>query len=489
MTKIQPYIGTRDFYPDDMEFRNWLFGKLRAVCESYGYLEYQAPILEHLDLYRAKSSEEIVNEQLYSFRDRGKRDVAIRPEMTPTLARMVAARPLQYPRPMRWFSIANFMRYERPGKGRLREFYQLNVDLLGSTAHTADAEILTISIDLLKSLGAKAGDFKLRYSDRRLLDFLMKDLEKEKAREVGRLLDKREKLEPAEFQKSLEAALKDKTDKDDSLRKDPLKDDAIKGDVSKADVSKADVSKDDSSKGAASKNDVLIKRILTFLSGDLATIGKVLGISDNTEVNQSPEDLEGHAREALKTLRDMTSILHNLGYGEYVTFDPGIVRGFDYYTSLVFEINDVHPENKRALFGGGRYDKLLGLFGKEEIPAVGFGMGDVTLEDFVKLHELLPSTTSRSRAIFMAMFSEETKEATIIAASQLREGGIPTELSLDVTKKLAKQFEIAEKKGYEHFVMIGPDEKELGKIKYKNLKTGDQKQLTLNELRSLISAH
>jgi histidyl-tRNA synthetase (EC 6.1.1.21) len=170
MKKFQPYPGTRDFYPNEMFLRNWFFEKQREVCRNYGYEEYSAPILEYTDLYRSKSSEEIVNEQLYTFIDRGNREVSIRPEMTPTLARMIANRDQSYVPPLRWFSIANFMRYERPGKGRLREFYQLNVDLIGSNTVYSDVEILSVAMDILKSYGANEDQFIVRFSHRALLD-------------------------------------------------------------------------------------------------------------------------------------------------------------------------------------------------------------------------------------------------------------------------------------------------------------------------------
>ncbi|MEQ8350726.1 MAG: histidine--tRNA ligase [Leptospiraceae bacterium] len=419
---LKPYPGTRDFYPDDMEFRNWMAEKQRQVCELYGYREYGAPVLEYLDLYLRKSSEEIVSEQLYIFTDRGERKVAIRPEMTPTLARMVSSRPQNYLLPLRWFSIANFMRYERPGRGRLREFYQLNVDLLGSESIAAEVEVLALAADVMKSYGAVASDYVLRFSDRRLLDHSFPELNGDQLRALGRILDKKDKLNLEDFRKTV---------------------DDLGGQWQKKD---------------------LVNRVEEFyeLSLDSAKDNPIL--------------------QHLKKIQDRLS--------EYVSpesfrFDPGIVRGFDYYTGLVFEMNDTHPDNARALFGGGRYDKLLSQFGKESIPAVGFGMGDVTLQDFLEVHKLKPDLSNRS-SLFMTLFSEELTADTEKVAARLRDAGVQVELALDGKRKLGKQFDLAEKKGHSHAGVMGPEELEKGQLRIKNLKTGAQQDLNVDDLDSRL---
>ena len=419
---LKAYPGTRDFYPDDMEFRNWMAEKQRIVCERYGYREYGAPILEYLDLYLRKSSEEIVSEQLYIFTDRGERKVAIRPEMTPTLARMVSSRPQSYLLPLRWFSVANFMRYERPGRGRLREFYQLNVDLLGSESISADVEVLALACDVMKQYGASPSDFVLRFSDRRLLDHAFAELNADQLRELGRLLDKKEKLNPEDFRKSV-----------------------------------------DDLGGAWQKKD-LVHRVESFYELSL----------DSAEGNPILE----HLKEIRDRLSEHVST-------ESFRFDPGIVRGFDYYTGLVFEVNDTHPDNSRALFGGGRYDKLLSQFGKETIPAIGFGMGDVTLQDFLEVHNLRPDLSDRA-SLFLTVFSEEMAGSTEKAAARLRANGLSVELSLDGKRKLGKQFDLAEKKGHSHVGVMGPEELDKGLIRIKNLRTGSQKDLAVVDLNSSV---
>lgn len=419
----KPYIGSRDFFPEDMRFRNWMFDVQRQVAQRYGYQEYGAPLLEPLDLYRAKSSEEIVSEQLYRFVDRGEREVAIRPELTPTLARMVASRLQEEPRPVRWFNIGNFMRYERPGRGRLREFYQLNVDLLGAGSAAADAEVLTLGADILRAYGAGGEHFQIRYSDRRLLDSYFNSVAPEKRRNLGRLIDKRDKTPPAEFQTLLEAECGDPA---------------------------------------------LVKRVYQLFDLKLADLA---GLAATGAIDPA-------AAEFLTGLdRDLAA----RGYGDAAVFDPTIMRGFDYYTGFIFEIYDLHPENNRALFGGGRYDRLLGLFGKEEIPAVGFGMGDVTLENFLRVHNLVPAALQSRNGVFVALMSEDGRGAADELARELRALGVNCEMALEPAKKIGKQFELADRKGRRYVALLGPDEVARGVVRVKDLETGEQFDLTRAE--------
>lgn len=426
----KPYIGTRDFYPEDMAFRSWMFGIQRRVCERYGYVEYSAPTIEPLSLYQAKSSEEIVNEQIYRFTDRGEREVAIRPEMTPTLARMVAAKSAQMIRPLRWYSIGNFMRYERPGRGRLREFFQLNADLIGSASPGADAEILTLAADLLFEYGARKEDFTLRYSDRRLFESYLKNVPVERLRSIGRLLDKREKIGPEEFERQLAVECPDRAE--------------------------------------AQK----VQRYLALEADEL------VGLTEKGELDAAAV---AHLDAVRKLCEEsMPGVLK---------FDPGIVRGFDYYTGLIFEINDNDPENRRALFGGGRYDRLLGLFGKEQIPAVGFGMGDVTLEQFIESRGLKPSGLSDKTGVFVALFSESMRGQCAAIAGELRKQGIQAEVSLDATGKFGKQLELAERKNHRYVLIYGEDEAKKGLVRIKDLKSGEQKDIEKANLVGFLKSH
>lgn len=420
----KPYIGSRDFYPEEMKFRNWMFGVQRQICRQYGYEEYAAPIMEPLSLYQAKSSEEIVGEQIYTFKDRGDRDVAIRPEMTPTLARMVAAKGQNIPRPIRYFSIANFMRYERPGKGRLREFYQLNVDLMGSSSPAADAEIIMLAVDLMKEYGATNGDFRVRFSDRRLLDSYLKKYNDLDLRALGRLLDKKDKIDEEKYREELKEICSD---------------------------------------------EACMDHVNAFLDLTMKDLGEMV----------ERGELERDAAEHLLVVNDL---LVKGGYGESLDFDPGIVRGFDYYTGLIFEIYDNDPENRRALFGGGRYDKLLGLFGNEEIPAVGFGMGDVTLENFIDSHGLKPDHLNRPEGVFLTLFNESMLEENIRLAGELRRAGVPLEMSFEAKGKFGKQLQLAEKKGARYVLIMGEEELQNGVIRVKDLASGEQSDISRTNL-------
>ena len=421
-----PYVGTRDFYPEDMQFRNAMFAVIRSVCESYGYLEYSAPLLEPISLYQSKSSEEIVNDQVYRFTDRGDREVAIRPEMTPTMARMVSARGMELIRPVRWYSIANFMRYERPGKGRLREFYQLNADLLGPATPAADAEILSLLIDILTAFGAKQGDFLLRVSDRRLFDSYVQHTDKEVRRSIGRLLDKREKIGEEAFQEELRRTA----------------------------------------------DGPLVDRVNSFLTIRLEDLEK---LGQKGEIDAA---VGGH-------LSAVSDILSAQGKSAFLSFDPGIVRGFDYYTGLIFEAQDLNPENRRAICGGGRFDRLLGQMGKNELPAVGFGLGDVTLEQFLRSRGFL-ADASPKKGCFFILFPE-SRDASLKIASDLRKAGVLVETSLEPSVKIGKQMEAADKKGRRFVLMMGGDELARGVVRVKDLATGDQTDVKPSDLSSHLN--
>ncbi len=293
------YKGVRDFYPEDMAVQNYIFSVWRSVAEEAGYVEYSASILEYADLYKAKGerNEEIVNEQMYTFTDKGDREVALRPEMTPTLARMIAARRKGLKLPLRWFSIPNCFRYERPQRGRRREHWQLNADVMGIAGIEAEVEIISLAYSIMKKFGAKDEDFEIRINSRKLL-------EEAYGKEMFRLLDKKDKMDKEEF----EAEWNKLSDK-------PFKE-----------------------------------------------------------------------LEPSRDINDLVSALSDKGIK--AVFNSSVARGFDYYTGMVFEVFDTNPDNKRSLFGGGRYDNLLEMFGVEPLPTVGFGMGDVTIRDFLETHGL-----------------------------------------------------------------------------------------------------
>ena len=412
MSKIskKPYIGTRDFFPEDMLLRKWIFDTQRKVCQTYGYLEYSSPLLESLDLYKIKSSEEIVNQQVYSFQDRSKRSLAIRPEMTPSLVRMLSQRRRELTNPTRWFSIANFMRYERPGHGRLREFFQLNVDILGFHSSMANIEILLLLSDILYALGAKSSDFAIHYSDRRLLESYLKIEEEEKFRKIIRLIDKRSKMKKEEFHYALKEYL--------SFEK--------------------------------------IQDIENFFSLDISDL-EVL--AEKGEVS----------KEAVLDLKSLNSYFLKLGRDNILCFDPTLSRGFDYYTGFIFELYDKDKRNQRAILGGGRYDELVSLFGIEPMNALGFGMGDVSLQNFLETHNCIPCHLSETSGVFLCLLDSQFSFECFTLACELRKNGIAVEQSIDTTKKLGKQLEQAEKKNYRYVILLGEEEIQKESLTIKDL--------------------
>lgn len=417
----QPYKGTRDFFPEDMRFREAMFSVMHRVVRQYGFDQIDAPIVEPIDVYLAKTSEEIVGQQIYSFTDRGDRKVAIRPEMTPTVARMVAARFHETPKPIRWYSIPNVWRYEQPGKGRLREHWQLNCDLFGAVSEKlGDLEILSLAVDLLRGYGADASQFRLYLSHRSILNGVLGGelkLPQEKWPAIARIMDKKAKVKPEAYVAMLEA------------------------------------------EGVTA----LQRAELDFF------------LLERVDYLKKKYHLEGASY-----VIELMDELKNLGLDEFVEYDPSVVRGFDYYTGLVFEVFDTHPENRRSLFGGGRYNNLVGAFGKETLNAVGFGMGDVTLEDFLRTHQLL-TEQPRKVDLYIALLDEKLGGHALALARKLRARGLSVEVSLGAGK-LGKQFQEAEKKQIARVIILGEDEAASGVYAVKTLATGDQAKLTAEQI-------
>jgi len=416
------YKGTRDFYPEDMRLRNYIFHVMRKVVESYGYEEYDGPLIEALDLYRAKTGEEIVNRQLYNFIDKGGRQVAIRPEMTPTLARMVAARQRELPRPIRWFSFPNLWRYEQPGRGRLREHWQLNVDIFGVDGWEAELEILQIACDILFAFGADSSMFQVLISHRKILDSFFREvlgIPPDKAQVISRILDKKNKISREEYESEICKVLPEHLD--------------------------------------------AIQKIDSYLSASLDQLQGWKGISV----------------DAILNLKELLKSLEALGLGRVVRFDPSIVRGFDYYTGFVYEIFDTSPENNRSLYGGGRYDNLTGLFSNESLSGTGFGLGDVTLVNFLTVHNLLPQL-GRENVVCIPLLDPQFLLPILQIAQTLRKAGICTEILYNPSHKLGKQIQIAERKGIRFVLLLGERELESGMYSWKDLKTRTQVSLSKN---------
>ena len=412
-----PYKGVRDFYPEDWAQMQSVFDTLRTTLRMHGYEEYNASPLEPAELYESKTSEEIVNEQTFTFSDRGERRVTLRPEMTPTLARMVAAKRRELTFPLRWFSLPNLFRYERPQKGRLREHYQLNVDLLGIADEKADGEIIVIASELLKSFGAFDGDFSIRLNSRALLNAATSALgyTAEESKDYLRLLDRKAKVSAEEFETAR----------------------------------------------------------TPFRKSGMDALELILAGTD-AAVSSEKQKIDGLI--ASFATRGMNN----------VTFDSSIVRGFDYYTGIVFEIYDTNPENTRSMFGGGRYDNLVSLFGGESIPAVGFGMGDVTLLDFLSTHDYLPKTQS-APTLYLGTPGESDINVAQEFATTLREQGNISVIVHTAGKTLGDQIREATKRNIPYFVAYGQTEFDTGMLRLKLLHENFEKEMSSAQLLDLLT--
>ena len=424
----QPYKGARDFYPEDKRVQKHMFDTIRKVVERFGYEEYDAPILEPTELFASKTSDEIVNEQTYTFVDRGQRNVTIRTEMTPSVSRMVAGRRQELAYPVRWYSIPNLWRYERPQRGRLREFWQLNVDIFGISGTEADHEAILVADNILQTFRAKRSMYTIKLNSRKLMDALFRDylkLDETQARTLGQLVDRMHKMEYAEF-----------TGLAESLFQPHQREE-----------------------------------------GEPQLLFSFLGVQTLAEL---PEQLQSHP--SVLELQKLMDLLAASGITN-CEFDPTLMRGFDYYTDIVFEVFDTDVQNNRAMFGGGRYDGLVGLFGVEPVPTVGFGMGDVTLQNFLESHKLLPAIRPETD-VYVILIGDVYQRCQKVFRD-LR--GLGVRLAVDCTgRKPDKQIKTAVKKGIHYALFIG--EKELADEQYvlKNLITGKDEKHGLERMVSII---
>jgi histidyl-tRNA synthetase len=419
----QALPGFRDFYPAEAALRNHIFGVWREVAARYGFEEYDGPPLEPLELYTEKSGEEIAG-QLYAFEDKGGRRVALRPEMTPTLARMVAARARALKKPIRWYSIPQLFRYERQQRGRLREHFQLNMDLLGESGPLADAEIIAAGLDILRGLGFGPQEVRARISDRRVVRALLA------AAGVP------EPLLPAAY-----AAI-------DRIEREP--------------------------------RGVLVDR-LTAGGLEAAVAERALGIGDirgRPVVEAAIGGLEG-GHDIAEGLFECADALHAMGLGPFLELDLSIVRGLAYYTGVVFELFDV-GKSLRAICGGGRYDGLLQALGGVDLPATGFGMGDVVLGELLAGRPLAVAPGPLVKAFFVAVTSEDIPHVLALA-HRLRDRGVAVEFALKA-QGVGKQLKLAAARGAPHAVIVGPDERSAGAALVRDLARGTERRVPFEEL-------
>ncbi len=359
-------------------------------------------------MYKSKGTEneELVNEQTYTFTDRGGREVTLRPEMTPTVARMVAAKRREMGYPLRWYSIPNLFRYERSQRGRLREHWQVNVDMFGSPSLGADAEVVAVAHAILTAFGAQESDFVIKLGSRNFLDAVVRELKlgEDDAKKLRQLLDRRAKMPADDFER------------------------------------------------------------------DVKDIGVALEML-------SPDKIPDDVAQVLKLLADT-------GVGNAV-FDPSIVRGFDYYTGVVFEVFDTNPDNSRAMLGGGRYDNLTALFGDEPITGVGFGMGDVTIRDFLAVRDLLPAYIPPTK-VYLAVAGPEFAGEAMKLADMLRQENVRVAVDFG-DKKLGDQIKAASKHKIPYLIVVGSDELASGTFAVRDLATGEEKKLSREQLSAFFT--
>jgi len=421
----QPPRGTSDWWPEEYKIRKYIFDTWRSVCERFGYREYLTPLVEYADIYRAKSGEDVGGRELTVFKDRGGRELAIRPEMTPSVTRMVSQKYQALSKPVRFFSIANFFRNERPQRGRNREFWQLNYDIFGEESINADMEVIQAALEIMLAFNPPQDSFVVYINDRRLINLVLEAIgvkeEKERVKLV-RLLDKWDKMGEKEFR------------------------------------------------------EMLIDQGV----GDTQVDGLMRLMRVGTEEQAlSQLGLDGIQEVLDQTIHPVISGLSDLGYEKWLQFKPSLVRGFDYYDGIVFEVFDKHPQNNRSLFGGGRYDSLTCLFG-ERFPATGCAPGDETTRLFLEAWGLIGKLEKKERRtrVFIPLLDKSLMTKVMMLAGRLRGGGEVVEIGLS-EQKLGQALEYANKKGFQKVVFLGSQEVSRGVYVVKDMKTGAQEEFEL----------
>ncbi len=420
----QPPKGTSDWLPEEYQIRKYIFDTWRRVALSFGYEEYLTPLLENAEIYRAKSGEDVGGKELMVMTDRAGRELAIRPEMTPSITRVIAERYESMPKPIRMFSIANFFRNEKPQRGRNREFWQLNADIFGSNSLSADLEVIQLALDIMLAFDPPKYSFVLYINDRRLVNKFVREYLKvgeENVVQVIRILDKFSKLPTSEFVEQLKLA------------------------------------------GATIEDQ---SELIAFLDRDDATMRKL-------------ETQLFAGEPAMEEMGKLATELADLGYGEYIKWNPSLMRGFDYYDGMVFEVFDLNPENPRALFGGGRYNGLAQIFGRDSFPAVGFAPGDETTRLFLESWGLLDGIKEmvKLEKYYLPILTENVRKEASGLAKKLRGEGKLVELGLEV-QSLGKALEYANKKGISYVVILGEDEVSRREYIVKDMSSGEQEVFT-----------
>ncbi len=416
--------GTNDWLPEEFNIRKYIFDTWRRICCRYGFLEYLTPLVEYAEVYRAKSGEDIAGQELVTFQDLSGRELCIRPEMTPSVTRLVSKIYAASPKPLKLFSIANFMRNEKPQRGRNREFWQLNCDIFGSASIAADLEILQLTLDIMRELGAPEKSFTLRLNSRKLLEEMLPalGLREKKSQALFRVLDKYGKLSRNEFFAR--------------LKKLGLK-----------------------------ENNLLA--IDNFMSGqNKAWLEKLISSTADLKTAKAEIDF-------------VINRLNLLGYGQEIIFDPTLIRGFDYYDGLVFEVFDNHQTNSRAMFGGGRYNSLAEIFGGQSFPAVGFAPGDETTKLFLETWQIIPQEINKKTSIiYFPLLQAELLPDVQILLTKLRQSGEQVFFAFE-PQRLSKALDFANKYNYAKLIIFGLEEKNQKIYKIKDMKSGQEEIFSL----------
>lgn len=419
----QPNKGMKDLLPDEFLVQEFMFNTWREVCLKFGYKEYQTPLLESAEIYRAKSGEDVGGKELYTLTDLGGRELAIRPEMTPSVTRLVAKVYKESPKPIRFFNVSNFCRNEKPQKGRNREFWQLNADIFGDASINSDLEVLSLALELMLAFNPPENAFKLYYNNRKLINAFLDDVLKvsdERKTQLVRLMDKFDKYD------SREAYVKALVD---------------------LDFDNEDVTK-----------------IVNFLTANSLTL-----------LENFPElEASDGAKEVIFTQEALT----NLGYAQYIEFKPNIIRGFDYYDGLIFEVFDANKDNPRSLFGGGRYNGLAVLFGIDSMPAVGFAPGSETFRIFLENWNLIPELNKYSDMYYLPLLESVSFLEALEIANKLRKKGYRVQTGVK-SVQISEGLREANKLGFSNVVIAGTAEIARNEVQVKDMKSGDQKTISV----------
>lgn len=446
MISTSPYKGTKDYFPEDMLVLNYIFKVWKQTCLSHGFLEYQTPIIENIEIYEAKSGEDVGNKELFRVEDLAGRKICLRPEMTPSVTRIVASKYKEFSKPIKLFSIGTFYRQEKPQKGRMREFWQLNADIFGEDSQGSDLEILTLALDIMKNFKAPAESFIVKINHRKLLNGFLEILEvsESQKKEIVKWIDKMHKVSPAEFK---EQVLK------------------IVGEEK-------------------------FQLILRFLKSDFQNLTEIF-----------PELAEN---QGIKEMQLILDTMYELKLLSNIEFSPSLVRGFEYYDGMVFEVFDQNQDNPRSLFGGGRYNGLANIFGSQNFPAVGFAPGNETMAIFLENWNLIPekSLLLPNPQIYIfgihhekdPLLNQKIEREVFQVASKIRENSILNNKSIFVdsaltTKSPSSGLDYASKKQYQYCILIGSEELEKNSITLKNMETGQQMFLSVSNLISYLNNH